>query len=84
MGEGHARHECSRADGLGRLAITLAGSLRLTGNSICINTAPDFTMGRDARIDQGRGCDTPTDRAVLSLWSIQMLAIRPRPRATKR
>jgi Protein of unknown function (DUF938) len=29
-----------------------------------------FTLGGDARIDQGGGCHTPSGVAVLSLWPI--------------
>ena len=69
VGEGHRRHECARADGLGRLAITLAD--RFGRWDHLHQHGAHFTLGRDAWIDQGCGRDPSSDGAVLSLWPIQ-------------
>ena len=77
MGEGHTSHECARAGGPGRLAITLADSFGRRDH--LHQHGPHFTLGRDARIDQGCGRDTSSDGAVLSLWPIQTRRIRNDP-----
>ena len=77
MGEGHTRHECALAGGLGRLAITLAD--RFGRRDHLHQYGPHFTLGRDAGIDQGCGRDPSSDGAVLSLWPIQTRRIRNDP-----
>jgi hypothetical protein len=63
-----------RAPCSGRLTINLAN--RFGRRDHLHQHGPHFTLGRDARIDQGGGRGTFTVVAVLSLWPVQTRRVR--------